>query len=235
MSARAALDQVKRIGTGLSFIVFPLVWVFAFALHPGLLQPRLLLGPQELILRAHGNGLLQLGHVLVTLDAALLVPISLHFMRLLDDTPAAWTGTVGAVLSILGAFLLAAEKGALCLAMSALDTLPDKDFAPMLPGLVAIFSFKGWMALTLGLLLMPLGTIVQGVGLWREKAVPRWQSGLLLASLLGIAFPDGSEIINLTAAVALSAALAPYGVGLLAKEGRRPDAGQPLQPTTSER
>jgi len=31
----------------------------------------------------------------------------------------------------------------------------------MLPGLVAIFSFKGWMALTVGLVLMPLGVIVQ--------------------------------------------------------------------------
>ena len=31
------LDEVKWIGTGLAFILFPLIFVFAFAVHPGLL------------------------------------------------------------------------------------------------------------------------------------------------------------------------------------------------------
>ena len=37
------------------------LFVFAFAAHPGLLDPHLL-GPRELILRARGNGLLQFAH-----------------------------------------------------------------------------------------------------------------------------------------------------------------------------
>ncbi len=41
------LFQVRQIGTGAAFIVFPLIFVFAFASHPRLLRPRLL-RPEEI-------------------------------------------------------------------------------------------------------------------------------------------------------------------------------------------
>jgi hypothetical protein len=219
MDENKALRRFKRIGTGLCFIVFPIVWVFAFAAHPNLLQPRLLLGPEELIRRAHGDGLLQFGHALVTVNTALLVVVALHFMKLLDGTSAARAGFIGAGLAILGACLLAADKGALCLTMSALDTLPEKEFAQMMPGLLAIFSFKGWMALVWGLLLMPIGVLIQTVGMLRAKVLPGWQLGLLLVSVAVIGFPDGAEIINLTAAMVMAAAMLPYGVRLMGSAG----------------
>jgi hypothetical protein len=40
-SNRSSIATVKRIGTGLAFILFPLMFAFAFAVHPGLLHPRL--------------------------------------------------------------------------------------------------------------------------------------------------------------------------------------------------
>jgi hypothetical protein len=105
-------------------------WCFfiAFAGHSGLLSPHFL-APQELIVRAHGDALLQFGHALVTLNTDLLVAVSIHFMRLPDNTSFAWTGLVGAILAVLGALMLVADKGALCLAMSALDELPKEEFA----------------------------------------------------------------------------------------------------------
>jgi hypothetical protein len=215
MDENGALRRFKRMGTGLCFIAFPLVWVIAFAAHPNLLEPRLALGPAELIQRAHGDGLLQFVHALVTVNTALLVVVALEFMRLLDGTPAARAGLLGAGLAILGACMLAADKGALCLTMSALDTLPERDFAPMVPGLLAIFSFKGWMALVWGLVLLPVGVMVQAAGMLRARVLPRWQLVTLLVSLLFIGFPDGAEIINLTAALLMTAAMLPYGVGLL--------------------
>src|SRR5512145_702171 len=130
------LNQVKQIGVGLAFILFPLLFVFAFAVHPGLLQPHLL-NPEELILRAHGNGLLQFGHVLVTLSTGLLIVIALHFMKLLERSSGAWAGFLGAAIAILGALVLAADKGALCLTMSAYDTLPENVFAQIMPGVLA--------------------------------------------------------------------------------------------------
>ncbi len=129
MNENSFLNQIKQIGIGLAFIIFPILFVFAFAVHPGLLKPRLL-GPEELILRAHGNELLQFGHVLVMLSTGLLIVVALHFMKLLDRSSAAWAGFIGAVLAILGAIMLAADKGALCLTMSAFDTLPENVVRP---------------------------------------------------------------------------------------------------------
>jgi hypothetical protein len=207
--------RAKRVGTGLCFIVFPLVFVFAFSVHPGLLNPHLM-GPEELILRAHNAGLLQFGHVLVTLGTALLIAVAVHFMKLLDRTTWAWAGLVGGAVAILGAVLLAADKGALCLTMTALDTLPADKFAQMMPGLLAMFSLKGWMALLLGMALLPLGFAIQAVGLLKTRALPRWQGVLFLIGVLFVGFPDGAEIINLTASVLMAVALVPYGIRMLA-------------------
>jgi hypothetical protein len=215
MDQNESLHRVERWGTGLGFVVFPAVWVFAFAAHPDLLKPQWLLGPEALIRRAHGDGLLQFAHALVTLNTALLVVVALHFKTCLEGTSAAWAGLVGATLAIVGACLLAADKGALCLTMSALDTLPEQDFGQMMPGLVAIFSFKGWMVLVWGLLLMPIGVIIQTVGMLNARVLPGWQVGLLLVSVAFVGFPDGAEIINLMAAVAMAGAMIPYGVKLM--------------------
>lgn len=211
MDENVLVISAKRIGTGLAFIVMPLVFVFAFAGHPGLLTPHLL-GPQELILRAHGNSLLQFGHALVTLNTALLVVIAVHFMKLLDRGPSAWAGFVGGALAVLGALMLAADKGALCLTMSALDTLPDRDLSQMMPGLLAMFAKEGWLALLWGILLLPVGFGIQAIALLKTKTVPRWQSSLFLIGVLLVSMPDGVEIINLTASILLAAAFVPYGI-----------------------
>lgn len=211
MNERGALPRTRRIGTGLAFIIFPLVFVFAFAGHPGLLSPRLL-GPEEMILRARGAPLLQFGHALVTLNTALLVVVALHFMKLLDRGSAAWAGFFGGAFAILGALMLAADKGALCLTMSALDGLPDAEFAGMMPGLLAMFGKEGWLVLLWGLLLLPLGFAVQAIALLRSRSLPRWQSFLFLVGVLFVGTPDGAEIVNLTAAILLAVAFVPYGV-----------------------
>ena len=133
------VSQILQIGVGTAFILVPLIFVFAFAVHPGLLRPRLL-KPEELIPRARRNKWLQFAHSLVLLSTALLVVMALHFMKVLSQGSAAWAGLMGAVLAVLGAILLAADKGALCLTMSALDTVPDAEFSAMLPGLLAMFA-----------------------------------------------------------------------------------------------
>lgn len=215
MNQRSSLLRVKHIGTGLAFIIFPLVFVFAFATHSGLLSPHFLT-PQELIVRARGDALLQLGHALVTLNTGLLVVVSIHFMRLLDNTPSAWAGLVGAILAVFGALMLAADKGALCLTMSALDKLSDEKFVQMMPGLLEMFAKEGWLILLWGIMLLPMGFAIQAVGLIRSRAIPRWQSTLLLIGVLFVATPDGVEIVNLIASILLAVAFVPYGVRIIA-------------------
>ncbi len=207
-------EAAKRIGTGLAFITFPLVFIFAFAVHPGLLNPHLL-GPQELIERARGAELLHLGHALVTLSTGLLVVIALKFKQVLDGKGAGWAGFVGAALAIFGALMLAADKGALCLTMSALDTLPEAQFAQFMPGLLAMFAKSGWLALLWGLLFLPIGFAIQAVALLRTGALPRWQGILFLIGVLLVGTPDGVEIVNLSASALMGAALIPYGIQII--------------------
>jgi hypothetical protein len=228
MDGNASLRRVESVGTGLCFIIFPLVFVFAFSIHPGLLHPRLL-GPEALILRAHNADLLQFGHVLVTLNTALLVVIAVHLMKLLDRTSWAWAGLVGGAVGILGTIMLAADKGALCLTMSALDTVPQSEFAAMVPGLLAMFSHQGWMVLLWGIMLLPLGFAILAVALFKTGSLPRWQSACFLAGVLLVGFPDGAEIINLTASILMAVALIPYGMRMLAGQGSARSAAAPAR------
>jgi hypothetical protein len=112
---------------------------------------------------------------------------------------------------------LAADKGALCLTMSALDKLPDEEFAQMMPGLLAIFAKEGWLVLLWGIILLPIGFAVQAIGLLRSRVIPRWQSASLLIGALFVATPDGAEIVNLTAAILLALAFVPYGTRIMIK------------------
>lgn len=214
MNENIFLNQIKQIGVGLAFIIFPLLFIFAFAVHPGLLQPRLL-RPEEIILRAHGDSLLQFGHVLVTLCTALLVVVALQFMKLLDRSSLAWAGFIGAAIAILGAIILAADKGALCLTMSAFDTLPEKVFAQIMPGVLAMFTKQGWLVLLWGIVLLPIGFAIQAIALLKTHAIPRWQSILFLIGVLLVATPDGLEIINLSASILMAIALLPYGMQII--------------------
>ena len=216
MNEYTLLNQAKRIGIGLTFIIFPLLFVFAFAVHPGLLQPRLL-APEEIILRAHGNGLLQFGHVLVTLSTALLIAVALHFMKLLEHSTSAWTGFIGTAIAILGAIILAADKGALCLTMSAFDTLPENLFAQIMPGVLVMFTKQGWLVLLWGIVFLPIGFAIQAIALLKTNTIPRWQSILFLIGVLLVATPDGLEIINLSASILMAIALVPYGIQIIKK------------------
>jgi hypothetical protein len=216
MNANILLNQIEQVGVGLAFIIFPLLFIFAFAVHPGLLQPHLL-GPEELILRAHKNGLLQFGHVLVTLSTGLLIVVALHFMKILDHSSLAWAGFVGAAIAILGAIILAADKGALCLTMSAFDTLPEKVFTQIMPGVLAMFTKQGWLVLLWGMIFLPIGFAIQAIALFKTNTLPGWQSILFLVGVLLVATPDGLEIINLSASIMMAIALIPYGIQIIAK------------------
>jgi hypothetical protein len=213
MSQNQVLNDGKRMATGLAIIVFPLIFVFAFAVHPGLLKPHFL-GPQELIQRAHQNELLQFGHLLVTLVTILLIVAALHFMTRLEGS-APWAGTIGGMLAIAGAVLLAADKGALCLTMSALDRLPEAQFAQMLPGLLAMFSKQGWLVILWGIVLLPVGFAIQALALIKSRALPRWQGVLFFIGVLFVGTPDGVEVVNLSASVLMAVAMIPYGVRLM--------------------
>jgi hypothetical protein len=216
-SKSSNLDNIKRIGTGLAFILFPLLFIVAFAFHPGLLSPHML-SPRELVLRARHADLMQLGHVLDMFGTVFLIVIALRFMKLLDHGSAAWAGLIGAALAVWGVMMLAALKGALCLTMTAIDTVSDQEFAQMVPGLVAMFSRKGWMVLLWSIVCLPIGFAIQAIALLKIHAIRRWQGILFLIGILLVGTPDGLEIVNLTASVLMAVALVPYGIQIIVKK-----------------
>jgi len=206
--------EVARIGTGLAFVVMPLVFVFAFATHPGLLHPRVL-GPEQLIDRARGNRLLHAGHGLVTINTALIIVVALRLGDVVTRHGAGWAGLVGTLLAVLGTVALAADKGALCLTMSALDGLSDDEFGAARPALSAIFAKKGWLWMLWGVLLIPVGFAVLAIAALASGATSPWVAVLLLVGVLLIGFPDGAEIVNLSAALIMAAGLVPYGLAMI--------------------
>lgn len=210
-----SLTSVKDVSTGLAFVVFPALFLFGFGVHPGLRHPHVITDPAEMIARAHRNRLLHVGHVAVLAACPLLIVIVIHYTSLLAGSSAEWAGLVGAALAMIGVIGLAADKGALCLTMSAFDTLPEREFAQLAPGLRALHAKAGWMVLVWAVVLLPLGFAILAVALLASDALPAWQGIALLVGSLLLLVPDGLELVSLTGCALLAAAMIPTGIHLL--------------------
>ena len=206
--------EAARIGTGLAFIGMPLVFVFAFSVHPGLLHPKFL-SPEQLIDRSRGRRLLHAGHGLVTINTALMIVVAVHLGRVVTRHDAGWAALIGTALAILGTIALAADKGSLCLTLSALDRLTDQEFTAARPALSAIFAKKGWLWLLWGIVLIPIGFAVLATAALATGATSTSVALLLLLGVLFIGVPDGVEIVNLSAALVMSGGLVPYGASMV--------------------
>jgi hypothetical protein len=64
--------------------------------------------------------------------------------------------------------------------MSAFDTLPEKIFVQIMPGILAMFAKQGWLVLLWGIVFLPIGFANQAIALLRTKVFLRWQSILFL-------------------------------------------------------
>lgn len=219
MNDHPALSQVKRLGAALAFLLYPLCAGIAFALHPNLLSLRIDQDVQNKITEFHGNALLHFGHFLMVLTVPMLITIAVHFMGLLRGR-GAWLGFTGGVLAITGAVVLALDKSALCLVPSALDTLPEAEFQQLLPGIEALFAYRGWLWVLRLLPLLPIGFILQTAGLLRAGTLPRSQSIPMLAGSILMANPD-IDIIGLIATALLAVGFIPYAFELVRNRTRQ--------------
>ena len=95
------LESVKRIGTGLAFILFPLIFIFAFAIHPDLFSLAIVTDVNERIADFHGNQLIHAGHALMLLTVPLLIVVSLKLMDMLNERRP-WLGFIGGVMAVFG-------------------------------------------------------------------------------------------------------------------------------------
>ena len=99
-------------------------------------------------------------------------------------------GFWGCIIGVFGAFILAVDKGALCLTLSAFDTLPETDFIKFAPYLQVIVDKSGLLKVCYLLPLLPLGAIIQSIGLIKERYIDKWQCILMIVGLLLLNNPD---------------------------------------------
>ena len=207
------LESVKRIGSGLSFIAFPIIFIVLFASHPDLFNISMVHDVNIRIDEFHGNDLLHFMHFLMIVCVPLMIVVALKLMGLLKGR-GAWLGFIGCVMVVLGGIILTVDKTALCLVPSAFDTLTEAQFEQLVPGIKALFAYKGYLFIIWLLPLLPLGFVLQGIGLYISRLIPRWQSIIIIIGALLLANPD-IDLISLVGSIIVAIGLIPLGVQII--------------------
>jgi hypothetical protein len=178
-----------RIVSGIATIAFPLLLLAGFVLHPHLFSPSLTRTADDLIAKFHHVTAYHLGHMLVFIGVPCMILNFIHTRDILHGAGRVY-GAVGAVIAIIGAVILAGDKGALCIVLSAFDTLPKSDFESIRPALQAIVERRGLLTIFWALPLLPIGAIIQMIGMLKEKVIPRTTGIAAIIGLLLINNPD---------------------------------------------
>jgi len=207
------VETAKRIGTGLAFILYPLFALIAFLAHPNLLSLEIVGDVSAKVAEFHNNSIMNFGHFMMVLGVPPLIVVIFKFMSMLKAR-GAWLGFIGGVMAIYGALALTVQKTALCLVMSAFDTLPEAAYVQLMPGIEAIFQLKGYLALVYLLPLLPIGVLIQSIGLYRGGAIPRWHSIVIIVAMLGmgVAAAVDIDLFGLVATVILAISWFPLGL-----------------------
>lgn len=208
MSA-SSIQSIRQKGYALSIIIYPLMLFIGFVTHPNLLAMEPLHTVEQLVSRFHNNPMYHIGHLVVTFAVPVIIVYFVGTMNLLKGAGEKY-GFWGAVLGVFGSFILAVDKGALCLTMSAFDTLPEEQFAQFTPYLEVIVSKKGFLFIVWLLFALVIGGVVQTIGLMKEKVIQRWQSMLIIIGLLLLVNPD-IELISSVGAGLMCIAYLPWG------------------------
>ncbi|MDR1202521.1 MAG: hypothetical protein LBL58_12970 [Tannerellaceae bacterium] len=208
------IETIKSKGFALSIILFPLMLFAGFLMHPDLLEMKMLHTAQDLVDRFHNNPLYHIGHLIVMMAVPLVIVVMAGTMNRLQGKGkkyAFWGGVVG----IFGAFILAVDKGALCLVLSAFDTIPESQFQGLIPYLDVIVQKAGLLWIVCFLPLLPLGAIIQTIGLIKENIVRKWQGSLIIIGLLLLNNPE-IELISTIGSILMCIGYIPWGVKELA-------------------
>ena len=161
----------------------------------------------------------------MVLGVPFLFVVAAKFMGMLKGR-GAWLGFIGGVMAMYGALFLAVQKTALCLVMSAFDTLPEAVFVQLIPGIETLFNLEGYLAIVYFLPLLPLGVLIQSIGLYQARAISRWQSVLMMIAMLGLGVSAAVDIdlFGLVASLILAISWVPLGVSII-----KGDLGTPRQ------
>jgi hypothetical protein len=207
------IESFKIKGFGVSLIAFPLMLLTGFLMHPNLLKLEALQTVEQLVGRFHNHTEYHVGHLIVMFAVPVIMISLISFMNVLQDKGRR-LGFWGGIIGLFGAFILAVDKGALCLVLSAFDTLPETKFQELVPFLSVIVNKAGLLWVVWLLPLLPIGASIQTLGLLKEKFLSKWQTACIITGLLLLNNPD-IEFISSIGALLMCAGYIPWGVRIL--------------------
>jgi len=204
------IETLKQKSFAFSIIAFPMMLLAGFLMHPNLLQTKRLQTAQQLVERFHNNSIFHIGHLIVMFAVPFIIIVMVGTMNLLQGK-GKQLGFWGAIIGVFGAFILAVDKGALCLVLSAFDTIPNDQFAGLIPYLQVIVNKAGLLFILWLLPLLPLGAIMQTIGLLKEKMIRIWQGIFILLGLMLLNNPE-IELISSIGGCLMCIGYIPWGI-----------------------
>ena len=210
------IETIKKKSFAISVIAFPVMLLTGFMMHPNILKFEALQTVDQLVGRFHNQPVYHIGHLLVMFTVPVIMIALISSMKVLQGKGKA-LGFWGGIIGVFGAFILAVDKGALCLVLSAFDTLPEAQFQQFVPFLSVIVSKAGLLWVVWLLPLLPLGAAIQTLGLMKEKVISKWQGICIVMGLMLLINPD-IEFISTLGALLMCIGYIPWGVRLLLEE-----------------
>ena len=207
------IESIKTKGFAISLIAFPVMLLTGFLMHPNLLKLEALQTVEQLVGRFHNQPVFHIGHLIVMFAVPVIIIALTSFMNVLQGK-GKQLGFWGGIIGLFGAFILAVDKGALCLVLSAFDTLPEDKFQEFVPFLSVIVNKAGMLWVVWLLPLLPVGAAIQALGLLKEKYISKWQTIFIIIGLLLLNNPD-IELISSIGALLMCAGYIPWGVKIL--------------------
>jgi hypothetical protein len=207
------IETIKKKGFALSIIAFPVMLLTGFLMHPDLLKMEALQTVEQLVGRFHNQPVYHIGHLIVMFAVPVIIIGLVSIMNVLQGKGRR-LGFWGGIIAVFGAFILAVDKGALCLVLSAFDTLPEAQFQEFIPFLNVIVNKAGLLWVVWLLPLLPIGASIQAFGLMKEGFISKWQGICIITGLLLLNNPD-IEFISSIGAILMCAGYIPWGMRIL--------------------
>jgi hypothetical protein len=207
------IEEIKKKSFAVSIIAFPVMLLVGFLMHPNLLKLEALQTVEQLVGRFHNQPIYHAGHLIVMFTVPIIMIALISFMNVLQGKGKR-LGFWGGIIGLFGAFILAVDKGALCLVLSAFDTLPEDQFQTFVPFLSVIVHKEGLLWIVWLLPFLPVGAAIQSLGLLKERYISKWQTVCIITGLLLLNNPD-IELISATGALLMCAGYIPWGVRIL--------------------
>ena len=207
------IESIKTKSFAISLIAFPVMLLTGFLMHPNLLKLEPLQTVEQLVGRFHNQSMFHIGHLIVMFAVPVIMIALTNFMNVLQGK-GKQLGFWGGIIGLFGAFILAVDKGALCLVLSAFDTLPESQFREFVPFLSVIVNKMGMLWVVWMLPLLPVGAAMQVLGLFKERFISKWQCICIVTGLLLLNNPD-IELISSIGALLMCAGYIPWGVRIL--------------------